>query len=95
MTMPSLAIIVPALATVTVLRYLLAAGIMAAVVAVLRRRGRARVIQTRRAGTADVRREIRASLRTCLVFAAVGVATVAGDPRRLGAARWRTPRAGR
>lgn len=77
MDAPTLAVVAPVLLTVTVLRYLLAAGIMAAVVAWLCRRGRARFIQARRAGAADVRREIRASLRTSLVFGVVGVATVA------------------
>ena len=73
----SLAAIAPVVLTATALRYLLAAGVMAAVVAWLRARGRVRDIQARRAGRADVSREIRGSLRTCLVFAVVSLATVA------------------
>ena len=75
--MPSLAIVASILVVTTTLRYLIAASVMVAIVAWLRRRGRDQTIQRRRAGTADVRREILASLRTGLVFAAVSLATVA------------------
>jgi Delta7-sterol 5-desaturase len=60
-------------------RYLIAAGLMAAIVALLMRSDwRSRKIQARRATTADVRRELLLSLRTVAVYAVVGMLTMAG-----------------
>lgn len=57
-------------------RYLIAACVMAAIVAVLRWTGSPRRIQARSPRAADYRRELLTSLRTAAVFAAVGLLTV-------------------
>ena len=60
-------------------RYLIAAGLMSAIVALMMRtRLRSRRIQARRAPRGDVMREMLLSLRTVAVYAAVGMITMIG-----------------
>lgn len=61
------------------LRYLIAAGAMAAIVGLMRWRGSRRRIQARAPGMSDYRRELLTSLRTAVIFSAVGVLSVWGQ----------------
>ena len=59
-------------------RYLIAAGVAAAVLLVFRGYAKARRIQDRRATSQDYRREILSSLRTVFFFGVTTLATVVG-----------------
>lgn len=59
-------------------RYLIAAGVMTAILFVFRGFAKARRIQTRSAGKADYIREIASSLRTVVVFGFTTLATIIG-----------------
>ena len=68
----------PAVFVNDLLRYALAAGLVAALLYGCRRRLAARRLQTRRADGADIRREIAFSLATVLIFSAIGYSIALG-----------------